>query len=259
MWLRMLIALPALLAAGPLLAQTVASSDKQIGGIEQGRDECPASQMAPPVYPFRAARSGREGKAIVSVALDRCGRVLDARIERSTGTAELDQAALDAARRWVFGAGDPETPRTLVNGRYEAPVEFVAPRGSASLPTPFQLGWPKSHKRPRYALETDPPAYESASEAWSAAAKTVRGGRWGPPPYTGMSGSFGAAGTPEAPEFWLFPLPNGTPAVAVRYRPVIEDGEPVVRVLVVCDKAASTCAEDTAFIMKGMPFAKARK
>ena len=53
-------------------------------------------------------------------------------------------------------------------------------------------------------------------------------------------------------------LPQAGPDVAVRYRLVTENGEPVVRMAFLCDNAQSTCARDRKFLKKGLPFARAR-
>jgi hypothetical protein len=96
------------------------------------------------------------------------------------------------------------------------------------------------------------PSVEAAEE--TARAPTERSY---PPPYDGLPGSFLATGTKAQPEFWLLPFTDGRIDLAVRYRPVTENGEPVVRLLVVCAKPAALCATDESFLMKGLPFAKA--
>jgi TonB family protein len=55
-----------------------------------------------PVYPESARNAGIEGHAVVKALVDTNGSVADARIERSSGTASLDQAAVDAALRTTF-------------------------------------------------------------------------------------------------------------------------------------------------------------
>lgn len=58
----------------------------------------PASKSAPPeFYPHEAVRRGLEGEALVAVTLDGRGRVIGARLERGSGHAILDQAAVRAA------------------------------------------------------------------------------------------------------------------------------------------------------------------
>jgi protein TonB len=55
-----------------------------------------------PIYPADAWRLGREGRVVLYVRVDIQGRVRDARVRSSSGTRSLDQAALEAVRRWKF-------------------------------------------------------------------------------------------------------------------------------------------------------------
>jgi periplasmic protein TonB len=58
----------------------------------------PATKSAPPeFYPYEAVRRGLEGEALVAVTLDGRGRVIGARLERGSGHAILDNAAVRAA------------------------------------------------------------------------------------------------------------------------------------------------------------------
>jgi protein TonB len=55
-----------------------------------------------PVYPDMARTAGIEGQAVVEALVDVDGSVADARILKPSGTASLDQAAIDAAMRSKF-------------------------------------------------------------------------------------------------------------------------------------------------------------
>ncbi len=58
----------------------------------------PAAKPAPPeFYPHEAVRRGLEGEVLVAVTLDGRGRVIGARLERGSGHAILDEAAVRAA------------------------------------------------------------------------------------------------------------------------------------------------------------------
>src|SRR3546814_10851396 len=46
--------------------------------------------------------------------------------------------------------------------------------------------------------------------------------------------------------------------LAVRYRPVLEDGEAIVRIAMLCEDTAAACERLQAAFMQGLPFAKAR-
>lgn len=55
-----------------------------------------------PRYPESARRQGVEGTALLKMRITEHGRVEDVQVERSTGHPDLDQAALEAVRRWRF-------------------------------------------------------------------------------------------------------------------------------------------------------------
>lgn len=196
--------------------------------------------------------NGLTGKVMVSLAVDGCGRVLDARVAKRSGSKVLDAAALEAAKGWVLGPTTPEAQAKMIDGRIELPIDFEL--GTGYSPTPQHMGWPSTHTRPRYVLEPggEFPSVDAAREV----AKAPRERTYAPP-YEGLSGSFVATGTRIQPEFWLLPFIDGRIDMAVRYRPVMENGEPVVRLLVVCAKPPEMCATDESFLLKGLPFAKA--
>ena len=51
---------------------------------------------------------------------------------------------------------------------------------------------------------------------------------------------------------------NATVAI-VRYRLGEQDGEPVVRVAILCERGQDECESLRGFIMKGLPFARPRR
>lgn len=77
-----------------------------------------------PVYPPDAVQQGLEGRAILSVTIAVSGLVTKVMVAESSGHKSLDQAALDAVRRWRFA------PAT----RGGKPVEWTA-----RLPIRFRL------------------------------------------------------------------------------------------------------------------------
>jgi protein TonB len=80
-----------------------------------------------PDYPASAQAQGIEGKAIVEVSVDSNGKVVDVKISSSSGNKELDDAAMDAAKSWVF------TPDAAGKSGVEAlqvPVNFSVGGGS---------------------------------------------------------------------------------------------------------------------------------
>lgn len=65
-------------------------------------------------YPLLARKRGREGRVTVDFVLGPGGRLLDARVGKSSGSEDLDQAALEAVRR---AAPFPEPPAPPSGGR----------------------------------------------------------------------------------------------------------------------------------------------
>lgn len=218
---------------------------------------CPARQLRAPRYPMSQARAGRGGHGVVSVGFDACGRATDARMSRATGHKALDEASLEAARTWTLGKPEPEWE--LVDGRFEAPVDFFPPSEVEAMSSPNQLGWPGAHSNPRYALEPVTEATPTFADAESLISKAVKQGRIGEPLYPpGLPiyerSVFVATGNAATPEFWFR---NGS--FAARYRPILENGEPLVKVALVCATARDNCSQYEADVLKGLPFAKAKK
>ena len=56
----------------------------------------------PPEYPVEARRLHQEGLALLGVEVSAEGHPTSVHIKRSSGVSVLDQAALDAVRRWTF-------------------------------------------------------------------------------------------------------------------------------------------------------------
>lgn len=75
----------------------------------------------PPRYPIAALRAHREGVVTLNVQLDGAGGVAAADVAGSSGDRDLDQAALDAVRRWTFQlpASAQAQPQSL-----QLPVRF---------------------------------------------------------------------------------------------------------------------------------------
>ena len=78
----------------------------------------------PPPYPPMARRRGYEGTVLLVVLVEKQGTVKDLRVLRTSGYPVLDQAALDAVRKWRFEPGR----------KGEEPVEMWV-----NIPVRFQL------------------------------------------------------------------------------------------------------------------------
>jgi len=55
-----------------------------------------------PKYPSSSRRAGHQGTTIITFVVGTSGRVISARVTKSSGHAALDQAAISAVRTWRF-------------------------------------------------------------------------------------------------------------------------------------------------------------
>ena len=62
----------------------------------------PGDDNAPPTYPEEARRRGQQGTVLLQLVVDASGAVRDAGVLHSSGHPLLDDAALEAVRRWRF-------------------------------------------------------------------------------------------------------------------------------------------------------------
>jgi protein TonB len=64
-----------------------------------------------PEYPLIARQAGLTGTTVVSVLVDRCGKVRSAKVATSSGTQALDDAAVAVMHEWRFSpASDNGSP-----------------------------------------------------------------------------------------------------------------------------------------------------
>ncbi len=69
-----------------------------------------------PEYPQGARRRGEEGEVLVRAAIDATGRCIHAAVERSSGSLDLDRAAVDTVRRASFApASEDGIPVAMVD------------------------------------------------------------------------------------------------------------------------------------------------
>ena len=59
----------------------------------------------PPRYPESARRRQEQGRVMVGVSVATDGTPIDTRVDASSGHPALDEAAMDAVRRWRFVPG----------------------------------------------------------------------------------------------------------------------------------------------------------
>jgi TonB family protein len=237
---RIAAALVFAMAAAPLSAQQ-ASAERT--------DSCaPGTPLRPPNYPVEMAARGLSGSVVLDLAIDTCGRVLDARLKQAD-----KRAFNDAALASVKGVTLPESVRAnAIDGHVALPIAF----NLGPILSYQKVDWPKTHRRPRYEVDDVPMTYTNAD----AANKAIQSSPdlvW-PSPYPVQS-RFVQVGDPGGREFWLFTLKSGSVNVAAHYRPVMVEGEPVVKLAMRCDDTAEACAKAQEFLLLGLPFAKARK
>jgi protein TonB len=88
-----------------------------------------------PPYPAQAYEAHEEGEAEVLVTIAADGSLKDARISRSSGSESLDQASLDAVKRYAFDAaqkgGVPIEAQANVDFEWtiSPPLEFTIVSG----------------------------------------------------------------------------------------------------------------------------------
>jgi periplasmic protein TonB len=117
---------PANVTSAPPAAATTMATASAAGAV--GAALVPARPVAgmesdrPPVYPESARRRGQQGRVILRVSVAPDGNPVQVQVGRSSGFTTLDDAALDAVRRWRFvpamRAGQP------VQAVAEVPVLF---------------------------------------------------------------------------------------------------------------------------------------
>ena len=84
--------------------------------MQPGSVKASALYAPRPVYPYQARRERITGSGIAELTVDpAAGSVTDARMAQSTGSPILDNATLDAFRRWRFkpGAANIRVPVTF--------------------------------------------------------------------------------------------------------------------------------------------------
>jgi len=93
--------------------------------MRAARPESPAAygQTPLPTYPAAAREQGLEGLVVLNVEVLKSGRVGEVHVAVSSGARALDQAALEAVKRWTFAparqGGRP------VDSLVEVPVKFT--------------------------------------------------------------------------------------------------------------------------------------
>ena len=82
----------------------------------------PSLHNPPPVYPTAARRTSQEGTVILHVLVTASGAVAHAEIQKSSGSSLLDNAALDAVRKWRFIAA--KKGNAPIDYSFNVPITF---------------------------------------------------------------------------------------------------------------------------------------
>jgi TonB family protein len=218
----------------------------------QDKNACPRPVTVPIAYPAEALRSNIIGRVVAEGRFDECGRILEVQIQKSSGSKVLDKAVVDALKQSVLS--EYQRSATKKAGWYEISTDFL----TDSTPAFKKVDWPKSHKKPMYVSDMEPIGYVSIVEAQQKIKDSypdaIR------PPVVEYLHRFSQVNTPSGVEFWLFIFERqGPPVIAARYRTVFVDELPVVKLAFACEIRADVCVKIKEELMKGLPFAKARK
>lgn len=232
--------------------------------------ECPPPFMALPRYPADQLRGNVSGTTLVLARIDDCGRVVEAKVSEGSGESALDEEALVTVRSWVLS----EAQRKQVGGGpwVKMPVKF----GGVSNVSVQAPNWPRSHRSPRYLADDQAIGFDTIKAFREA--EVVRTDPVLKSPYastvdgSGNRVSIGFSADAADPKtfwlsYWMQPPPvvgadgmqrsSAAPPVAIaRYRLVMEEGKPVVRVALLCERAPDECDRLRDFLLKGLPIAK---
>lgn len=151
--------LSAILAAG--LPFTALAQDHG-GGDAPPR--CPPADASPPPAPPRMPPGGEllRGEVTLIITLDRCGKATAIEVEKSSGDARLDQAAVTAAWTWKLPPAQGDLGPQA--GKVRVPVKFDPDVGG---PNPK----PTSRSRPRDAYFVERRAMQAAPPVLDADGK----------------------------------------------------------------------------------------
>ena len=116
------------LAGGNATAKAAASADAPATSAAQAGDVQASVRIAsknanPPRYPPAAFRENREGDAILLIKVDAKGQWADASVLQSTGWPDLDEAAMEATRKWQYMAAIRDG--VAVPGEVQVPMSFT--------------------------------------------------------------------------------------------------------------------------------------
>ena len=109
-----------------------ASAGAVAGPIRDASELKALSGNPNPVYPARDRLAHKEGTAVVLGRVSADGRVTEVSVERSSGSANMDSASLQAFRSWRFQAGQ--------QGWVRKPFQFRLVGDAKEVPAPLGKG-----------------------------------------------------------------------------------------------------------------------
>ena len=112
---------PAAVAEGP-----AADAPEAIAPVELSASSPVPIEAPSPRYPRRALRRGESGEVLLRIEVDPRGLPSQVDVASSSGSRELDRAAVAAARRWRFRPAMRDG--APVAGVVNVPIAFSSPR-----------------------------------------------------------------------------------------------------------------------------------
>ena len=106
----------------PLHQATPPRSGSGQGGVDRTSAAPDYLRNPPPVYPSLSRKAGEEGRVLLFVRVTEVGKVADLQIRQTSGHQRLDQAAINAVRRWRFKAAEQNGRN--VSSEVEVPITF---------------------------------------------------------------------------------------------------------------------------------------
>ncbi|RCS29201.1 energy transducer TonB [Rhodanobacter denitrificans] len=196
-----------------------------------------------PVYPGFEAIYGVQGTTMLLILIGKQGSPLDIKVVRSSGSRNLDRAAITAAIAWRFR---PEIKYGYaVDGYVRVPVVFTDTLTN-------EPDWWQAYRQAPISVDRVPIGYTSVAAAVAGVAARVHQAV-----YDGTGDQFHIYRIYDAHlaphELWYFTDISTDRAMAVRYTFAGTPDHPMTNVAVLCDHA-DLCGQRMAAVMSG-PYA----
>ncbi|RVU03646.1 energy transducer TonB [Novosphingobium umbonatum] len=120
------VAAPQPIAPAPVVAAAPAAPARPAGPAEGGDLSAKMVSFVAPSYPLESRRKREEGTVVLSLLLSAEGRVADISVSSSSGFARLDNAALEAVRKWRWSPLMRDGQAVMVRGLVRIPFVIKA-------------------------------------------------------------------------------------------------------------------------------------